>query len=101
MPIKLYSRLRRYLHQLDTVDERCLAMQMAAAQAQQRAAAAQQQQQMGRNPFSGFGGGSPFGFQQQRRRSGPAAAKPGPDFAQQGGGPVIDAEFETIDDGDK
>lgn len=75
-------------------------MQMAAAQAQQRAAAAQQQQQMGRNPFSGFGGGSPFGFQQQRR-GGPAATKPGPDFAQQGGGPVIDAEFETIDEGDK
>jgi hypothetical protein len=79
--------------------------QMAAAQAQQRAAAAQQQQ-MGRNPFSGFGGGSPFaGFQQQqqqqRRRGASQASKPGPDFAQQAGGPIIDAEYETIDEGDK
>lgn len=71
-----------------------LAAQMAAAQAQQRAAAAQQTTR--RNPFGGSPfGGSPF---TQKGRSGPSAGKPGPDFTQ--GGPIIDAEFETIDNGD-
>lgn len=78
------------------------AVQMAAAQAQQRAASAQQTTR--RNPFDGSPwGGSPFGgspFTPQGRGRPSAGNKPGPDFTQQPGGPVIDAEFETIDDGD-
>jgi hypothetical protein len=71
--------------------------QMAAAQAQQRAATAQQTTR--RNPFGRPAwGASPFAQPGAGRR---APSKPGPDFTQQGGGPIIDAEFDTIDDSDQ
>jgi len=71
---------------------RCLTChpQAAAGQAAAQAAAArrqQQQRQAGPRPFAGW---SPFG----------AASKSDSGYAAQQPGPVIDAEWETIDEGD-
>ena len=48
----------------------------------------QQQQRAGPQPFSGWG---PFS----------TASKPGRGYAAEQPGPVIDAEWETIDEGDQ
>ena len=72
-------------------------LQAAAAQAQQQAQ--QQQQQQAQNPFSGFGAFANMRQQQQQRQQQGGMSKKSP-YAQQDG-PIIDAEWTTIDEGDK
>ena len=74
--------------------DRALDAQAAASQAADQAAAARQQQQQqqqwraGQRPFAGWG---PFS----------AASRPAGGYTAQQPGPVIDAEWDTIDEGDR
>ncbi len=87
---------------------------MEEAQAQAREGQ-RRQQELYQNPFGsafrssmgggpagmrGMGGGPHGGARgASSRQRGPA--KPGPDFAQQPGGPIIDVESYTVDEGDR
>lgn len=89
-------------------------LQMEEAQAQAREGQ-RRQQELYQNPFGsafrssmgggpagmrGMGGGPRGGARgASSRQRGPA--KPGPDFAQQPGGPIIDVESYTVDEGDR
>lgn len=72
-------------------------LQQAAAQAQQRAQQQAQQQQAAQNPFSRFGA---FGNSQQQQQKQSNTNTKQSRYAQQDG-PVIDAEWTTIDEGDQ